>query len=151
MIVDVGSPVFVAMVCGSLLFPPRGVRGGKGEWVGAWRAGRTRTPMAESEGERGRGAPSRGEDGGGGRRPLPTHGRGCPRGTGGALGETRTPRRDSGRQGASRNGAGRTSKPRRGNATRRGGGGAKRRGSPAAPASPPTVGSGERAGAELRA
>ena len=110
-----------------------------------------RTPREESEGERGRAAPSRGEDGGGGRRPLPTHGRGCPRGTGGALGETRTPRRDSGRHGASRNGAGRESKPQRGKATRRGGGGAKRRGSPAPPASPPSKASGEQAGAELRA
>lgn len=138
-------------ISGHSYFPLGVCEGVKGEWVGAWRAGRTRTPMAESEGERGRVAPCRGEDGGGGCKPLPPHGRGCPRGTGRALGEPRTPRRDSGRQGASRNGAGRGSKPQRGKATRWGGGDAKRRGSPTPPHSPPSKASGERGGGDSSA
>ena len=127
---------------------PLGAREGAGGAGGGRWVGRTRTHTVDNEGERGREAPSRGGTRGRGAQPHAGAGPRVPAGTGRARGEPRTPRRDSGPQGGSRNGAGRQSEPQRGYATRRGGGGAKRRGSPAPPPRPPSKASGERGGGD---
>lgn len=81
----------------------------------------------------GRSPRGRGRRGRGLQAPAPARAR-VPAGTGGALGDDRTPRRDSARQGARRNGAGRAhARPERAGGTAGRGRGHSPRGSPAPP------------------
>ena len=81
--------------------------------------------------------------------PAPARAR-VPAGTGGALGDDRTPRRDSARQGARRNGAGRAhARPKRAGGTAGRGRGHSPRGSPAPPNERPRN-EGSKRGGDLR-